>query len=59
MSEETQTITPKRRRASNRIGLQEFDEDGNLWLSSGKTYSCTASAPSSDSEDADESSNSC
>jgi hypothetical protein len=31
------------RRASNRIGLQEIDEDGALWLSHGKVYSCRCS----------------
>jgi hypothetical protein len=39
------------KRASNRIGLQEIDEDGALWLSHGKVYSCTGAAYSEEKED--------
>ena len=39
------------RQASNRIGLQEIDEDGALWLSPGKVYSYTGAAYSEEKED--------
>jgi hypothetical protein len=39
------------KRISNRIGLQEVDEDGWVWLSHGKVYSCTGAAYSEEKED--------
>ena len=52
MSEEIDTITPKRtRRTSNRIGLEEIDEDGTRWLSHGKVYTCRGSVSETEEED--------
>jgi hypothetical protein len=53
-NEELDSDYPKRtRRASNRIGLQEIDEDGTLWLSHGKVYTCRGSATSETEEASD------
>jgi len=52
MTEETDSSAPKRtKRASNRIGLEETDEDGTVWLSSGIEYSIQGAVPSEEKED--------
>jgi hypothetical protein len=49
MTKELDSVYPVHgKRISNRIGMQEIDEDGWVWLSHSKHYSCTGTAVSED-----------